>query len=389
MPTANFFTDPQTSVEQETLNKKQAILDAMSAGALKPLEAPQATGRVVGAISPIAALAKVMESYVAAKAGKNLTEEKQAFADEYRQMLADEGTKFMEESETDPKAAIRSALMSRHPLLQQMALAKLGKEKTYDNIKTLDGRFFDVSTGKPVDIGGPSYTVVQTPGGVAQVQSGSGKWDMVDKAPKVTVNNSISNKGEGKFSEGLGGKLADEVYETAVTKAKQATGNLRLAQNLEAANNRGTFSGPTANLATTLTAFADTMGLPISAEDRKKMGNSESYSAQIASRTAEMLIAGGGVGRSFSDADRQEFVRQFPQLINSPEGRQQIISLIRQSANEDLAQAESVRKQVGNQFPELGRILSTIPQSGYNYPGVQPTTKPSHAPTVSNWPGRR
>jgi hypothetical protein len=118
--------------------------------------------------------------------------------------------------------------------------------------------------------------------------------------------------------------------------------------------------------------------------DSSKIGRSEQYNAILAGQIAKYLTAGAGVGRSLTDADRAALEKQYPALILSPEGRRQIIGLMRQEAARDLAVGQQMQDQLEGSYPELARITkmtsmrNPIPTAtGVNNQGVSPTPPPA------------
>ena len=178
----------------------------------------------------------------------------------------------------------------------------------------------------------------------------------LDNAPKVNVTNTI-NTGDNALMNKLGESTAD-LINAARTGKQQAQQMMFTADRLEKLNKEGVFSGPTANIATTLGAFAQTLGVPV---DQEKLGRSEQYNAILAQQVAKVLMAGSGVGRSMTDEDRKRFEQQFPQLISTPQGRQQVIEMLRNSAAQDMQYANQVEANLRKNYPEAARLWDVAP----------------------------
>ena len=196
---------------------------------------------------------------------------------------------------------------------------------------------------------------LKTIGGDLYQTSATG-YKKLDNAPKVTVHNAV-NMGDNALMKKLGESTA-ELINNARTGKQQAQQMQFTANRLEELNNKGVFSGPTANVATTIGAFAQTLGVPV---DRSKLGRSEEYNAILAQQVAKVLTAGNGVGRSMTDEDRKRFEQQFPQLVSTPQGRRQIIGMLRNSASQDMRYANQVEANLRKNYPEAARLWDVAP----------------------------
>lgn len=234
--------------------------------------------------------------------------------------------------------------------------------------------FKSVAPGEVLlDSGGRVFTPKGEPGwgtttigGDLYQQSATGL-KKLDNAPKVTVNTNVVNKGEESFLKQFGEQAAKQLSEVQVNKAN-AQKMLTVADRLESLNKAGTFIGPTANAATAVGQFASALGVPV---DGKKLANSQEYAAVLGRQVAQILTAGSGVGRSMTDADREAFMSQFPQLVNTPEGRQRIIGMLRDSARQDIQYADKVHQNLQTTYPEAARLFGILPTSQL-FPGAQP-----------------
>jgi hypothetical protein len=196
-----------------------------------------------------------------------------------------------------------------------------------------------------------------------------GKVYKLDQSPRTTIHN-IVNTGDDAFMKKLGGDTAEMV--TEARKGKQASqGMLVTAQRLSDLDKRGVFSGPTANMATAVSAYADALGLPV---DQNKLSNSQQYVAELGAQVAKVLTAGAGVGRSMTDADRQAFMSQFPQLISTQQGRSQIIQLIQQEAAYRSQYSDKIANNLRANYPEAYKLFNVAPTDAA-YP-VNPTPTP-------------
>lgn len=402
MPTYDFET------EADALKRKQAIADAMQQNALRPMDLPQQPGVKVSGLN---VLAKLLEGYVAGKTSEGVKSERTALAHRYGDELRSgmeqyyktsqgyatpsmamqpgaDGTPQMIKVPGDRKKAIFDALASNHPVLRDLAMQQLKEEgknqltpkdllsiatpesvlantanpaswKPKRELKAIaPGEVLLDSSGNFATPGNPSGQQpfdLKTIGGDLYQTSATG-YKKLDNAPKVTVHNAV-NMGDNALMKKLGESTA-ELINTARTGKQQAQQMQFTANRLEELNNKGVFSGPTANVATTIGAFAQTLGVPV---DQNKLGRSEEYNAILAQQVAKVLTAGNGVGRSMTDEDRKRFEQQFPQLVSTPQGRQQIIGMLRNSASQDLQYANQVEANLRKSYPEAARLWDVAP----------------------------
>ena len=402
MPTYDFET------EADAIKRKQAIADALQQSALAPMQMPQQPGVKLSGVN---VLAKLLEGYVAGKKSDEAKSERAALSQRYGDELKsgmeqyyktmqgyetpsmalapnEDGTPQMVKVPGDRKKAIFDALASNHPVLRDLAMQQL-KEEGKNQLTPKD--LLTISTPESVlaSINNPgawkpkrelkavapgevlldssgNFATPGNPGGTPPWQTTKIAGDLyqqsatglkkLDNAPKVTVHNAV-NMGDNALMKKLGESTA-ELINTARTGKQQAQQMMFTAQRLEELNGKGVFSGPTANVATTLGAFAQTLGVPV---DQNKLGRSEEYNAILAQQVAKVLTAGNGVGRSMTDEDRKRFEQQFPQLVSTPQGRQQIIGMLRNSAAQDLQYANQVEANLRKNYPEAARLWDVAP----------------------------
>lgn len=205
-----------------------------------------------------------------------------------------------------------------------------------------------------------------------------------DNSPRITITpvTNVINKGEETFMKQFGEQTAKQIGDVQVAKAN-AQRMLTTADRLESLNKAGTFSGPTANIATSIGQFANALGVPV---DQKKLSNSQEYAAVLGKQVAQVLTAGSGVGRSMTDADREAFMSQFPTLINSPEGRQRIIGMLRDSARQDVEYANQVHKNLTATYPEAARLFNVLPSTqGFPAPNPAASQAPGKVMTLDEY----
>lgn len=402
MPTYDFET------EADAIKRKQAIADALQQSALAPMQMPSQPGVKLSGVN---VLAKLLEAYVAGKKSDEAKADRAALSQRYGDELKsgmeqyyktmqgyetpslalapnEDGSPQMVKVPGDRKKAIFDALASNHPVLRDLAMSQLKEEgknqltpKDLLSIATPEsvlantanpaawkpkrelkafapGEVLLDSSGNYATPGNPSGQRpfdLKTIGGDLYQTSATG-YKKLDNAPKVTVHNAV-NMGDNALMKKLGESTAELINSARIGK-QQAQQMQFTANRLEELNAKGVFSGPTANVATTLGAFAQTLGVPV---DQNKLGRSEEYNAILAQQVAKVLTAGNGVGRSMTDEDRKRFEQQFPQLVSTPQGRQQIIGMLRNSAAQDLQYANQVEANLRKNYPEAARLWDVAP----------------------------
>lgn len=409
-------------VEAASIERRQKMLDALMQASQAPAEMPQPGGK----LSPYSILAKIIQGVNARHEGQRLEVDKRDLANRYRSDLQEGMANFVNTRDGidemrpsmvlkpnedgslqqvpvrvkgDPKRAMLEAIASNHPVLQKlgMSLATAKPERDpgaltakdalahFDpqsvalnpadpskwarkkDIRASGDQFVDLTEGKPQHLGGRTFSDPLRMEGVGLVQGDnwSGKLDVIDKAPKtnISVDAKTVNSGETSFMKKIGEDSAAMVSDAR--KAKQmGEQTLGLASKLEQLEKGGLFSGPTANFANSLSAIAQTAGIPV---DTQKLANSQEYQAAIAAQVAKILTAGAGIGRSMSEGDRVEYMKQFPQLINTPQGRASIIAGLKDGARKDIDYAERVQENISKRYPEAGNLFEVAP-SAIGYP---------------------
>lgn len=227
-----------------------------------------------------------------------------------------------------------------------------------------EGQLVDPTTGKLIADVRPQWET-RTIGGdlYQQEKREGGKMLKLDNAPKVstTVNNStnVINKGETKFAETLGKDTAEE-FKLARQDAQAAYKQRQFVGQMQELEKQGIFSGPTANVATTLNAVGQTLGLPV---DGQKLANSQAYQQQFAAQVANVLTSGGGIGRSMTDADRKAFEQSLPTMLMNPQGRQQVYRMLEADSAARIGRAQSFQQQLlqNPQYKDAAGMLTMNP----------------------------
>ena len=112
----------------------------------------------------------------------------------------------------NPREAVIGALSSRHPELQALGQADLGRmgPKQLDPrfIKEYEGQFFDLSSGRPVPLGGAQFGETKTIDGDLYQVGPNGQLRKLDNAPKISVNNLPAGAGQTEYEKAVGKAIA-------------------------------------------------------------------------------------------------------------------------------------------------------------------------------------
>lgn len=247
---------------------------------------------------------------------------------------------------------------------------------------TAGGRLYDPYKGEKAGYIGDKFGPTQNVNGEAvQFEGDSGKAHQVANRPsQVRVNANTINKGETEFSKELGKDVAGQ-FKTVRAAAEQGYKTLSTVEQLRELDSKGVFQGPTANLALVLGQFGNTIGLPV---DQAKLANSEAYQRQFSKEIAQVLMQGGGVGRSMTDEDRKRFEASLPSMLQSPQGRAQIYGQLELESKRSISRATSFQKQLESnpQYRDSAGMLTMNPID------AQPSgmTLPPQAPAMPGQP---
>lgn len=433
---AGFEQQDDFVTQEEGLSRRRKLLDAMMQ---KNLNTP-ITGR--GAAPVGQALLQVLASYIGSKneeklqteaaeisgkRGADLQTKLSSYMDQRQGrpgdvmsdqdaanlMQNDVAPTLAEPVKANPREAVIKAMASKHPELQaigkmDLAAQLAGQKKSFDDKVMPDGtivRVTDDGTVKPLgnfakkpDQWSEPFLMKGTDGKPLMVKRNltTNEVDVVDKAPKVTANASanaktVSGEGESEFAKALGKDVAGE-FKLARQNAQNAYKAQSFVNQMQKLEESGIFTGPTANVATTLGAVAQTLGIPV---DEKKLANSQAFQQQFAAQVANVLTSGGGIGRSMTDADRKAFEASLPTMIMTPEGRARVYQMIQGQAEQDIQRAKSFQEQlISNPAYQGSAGLLTInpvdsapigASGGVVPPGAAPVQVPGAKPRVTNW----
>lgn len=389
------------TTSQQSLARKRAVLDALGQQALQQ-RGPQFHGPHYVGPGLADAAARLATAYMVSKGQGDIDNEQTALTQQYNTGLKGALTNY-EDTRQNPvnarRAAVEAVASGYQPLYdigmndlkqQQKQQDPFDVSKTFayadpesipnivnqgisgfkpkrDISKVGTGEtLFDPTTGQVVQLQGPTPKQVELKGDLYEPNVSTGSFRKLDNSPNVRVGVNVKQTGEDAFSKEFGTQKAKDVIEAGRQK-QQAQQTLTAVSRLEALNKQGVFSGPTANLATTLGQFANAIGVPV---DKGKLGRSEEYNSVLSNQIGRFLLD-SNLGRTLTDADRTAIQQNFAQLVNTPEGRQRIIGLMRDNARQSIEYSSSIEKNLKKAFPEVGRLVDVAPTS-FSYPEANP-----------------
>lgn len=202
-----------------------------------------------------------------------------------------------------------------------------------------------------------------------QKDSGTGKIDQLNKAPRTTVSvggPQIPLEGETMFSKTIGTGRGKNFLE-AETNAQTANRTLGSVAQLRALEAKGISSGKFSKTGGAITEVANALGVPV---DVNKLANTQGYDQQVAKQVASVLTQGGGVGRSMTDADREAFLASLPSRLLTPEGRQQVYSQMERDAKSDISHYQGLQKTL-RENPAYRDSVGMLTVDPVGTPGAQ------------------
>ena len=251
-----------------------------------------------------------------------------------------------------------------------------------------DGR---AKFGDPFVIGGDLY----------QNDTGSGRIYKLDNAPKVTVGPTTVTNAGSKAGMSQWAELAAKTVKELTDGARASARTLTALNNVENSAESGVINGPLAGFGIFLGQLANSAGMRV---DGAKLANSETFNSEVIRLWAEMMQANGGA-RGLVKEESEKMAASLPTLAQTPEGRRQIIRILRMKAQQDI----EVAQQAGQEFARalqtedpatftFGLSGTMLPQPAMNpRPGVpgmlgagngvgpMPAGQGLRAPEVRNW----
>ena len=432
--------DPQ--VASQELQRRRMLLQQMQQQNMQsPIQGQQGLAQLA---------AKLATAWMLSRNEKELGGQERQYAGEYQNALSNEMSQYMDrmqgqsavkqfgatpEAEStqvavaiahDPRGAVTAAMLSRCPERQKMGAAwltgltketmapkdflglsgfdaksrilaalsgsptDLSPEKKYT---PLEGRLFETSgdapavvtdarmTYKPPErIGGDLYQGEDRPGG---------KLLKLDNAPKVSVGVTPTTivAGSKAGMEAWAKKAAEAVDELSM----QARGSVKMLgqlNQLEKLTQSGTLQGPTAAPGMWLGQLSQAAGFRTKPEDLAKLQNSETFGNTATNMWLEMMNAAGG-SRGLVALESQKISDNLVSLVQTPQGRMQIIAHMRKVAEQNIRDAQQAQKEFGAALQSEDTSKFTFGLGAAQLPNTAPLpasdAAPGAKPIVKNW----
>jgi hypothetical protein len=303
----------------------------------------------------------------------------------------DENIQLQDEVKANPRQAVIRAMTSQLPEMQNLgktAFSQLGKQEKPEFVQGHDGTLIELPA---------------TRGGTPRVAGNYGKPEKVEKAdsfgPLEVVGRDAKgnpiqgqkNLKTGKFEYAPGGagqtihvnattaaqkqglnewsKIAAETVKDLTATARSSVKMLGQLAQVEKLSDSGTFNGPTANGAIWLGQLAKAAGVPVSADTSARLQNSETFGNTAADLWLQSMNANGG-SRGLVKEESERIAANLPALLQTPQGRKQIVAVMRQAAQQNIEDAQRSNIEYANalqtQDPSkftFGMINTTLPNT--------------------------
>ncbi len=428
---STFSLPPNLMAQQSGIDRKRAIAQALMQSGMTPQQGQMVGGHYVGP-GLGGAIAQLAQTFGGMAMNNRLDKQQAELGQAYNTQLSEGLDKFLRTREgapgqtmndqqaadlmqndvapqlaepvkADPRRAVLEAMTSGLPPLQQIGQMELqamlrGNGRDPSMIKEAGGQFFDLSSGKPVLLGGAEYGPTETIGGDLYQRGPGGKLIKLDNATKVstTVNNNPTQAGLKKYQEAVGEALAPGGKSR--TSAEQANEGLTASVEALQAINDGARMGIAQPAMQVVRKLGAELGIA-----NADTAPTEALSAALKQSIFKEL---GGFGAQVSNSDR-DFVRDFSgDLTTDPFALKRMLA-IRIAAqikkvNAHNKQAQAFGRTVEDpgfeglaglplniQIPddEVAAMVDNVLMGKPTTAGMkQPTARPSlKAPTVRNW----
>lgn len=244
----------------------------------------------------------------------------------------------------------------------------------------IDGRLVTSREGEGTGVAGdfrPSYGPVGPVGRDAQgrpimgqTEGTTGKAHFAPAGTNISVSatNQAQKEGLGEWSK-LAAKTVGELSEAARASNKM----LSQLNQVEALGKAGTFTGPGANLGVWMGQLLRAGGVPLDKTTQAKLQNSETFGNTAADLWLASMNANGG-SRGLVKEESERIAANLPSLVQTPAGRQQIISVMRQAAQQQIEDAQSAQM-------EYSKALRTQDPGAFTF-GLGATQLPNTQPNL-------
>ena len=223
-------------------------------------------------------------------------------------------------------------------------------------------------TGDPFELAKPSKAAdmpsdVQSYQYYVQQETASGRpaktfeqWKAGQKSPPVSI--SLGDKGS---------QLGQEFYLKKIdTLSGPATNANRIVNQvaaMEDATKKGTFTGALAPNAIGAAQFLSSFGIDVKPDT---LANSRAFQAASNQLVLDFMAANGGA-RGFTEKETAILQDAFPKIVDSPQARTQIASLLRRRAKQDVTDYNRAVETFRKAYPNSVIPYETIPDADARY----------------------
>jgi hypothetical protein len=357
------------------------------------------------------AIGSWLDKRKADSAAPDLVSAESAYRQRYQQQLGQESSQYLDdmqgrpgdpvpadgvgpmrpEQAANPRQAVINAMTSQLPEMQGLgkaAFSQLGKQEKPEFIQAQDGSVLELprlSGGTPRVAG--KFNKPEAPKdkfGPIEVVGTDAQGRPIQGQRNLTTGkiDPIGNSGQ---TINIGGPVQQAQKQGFEAWAKEAVGTVKELSGLarssvkmlsqlnqvEKLSDAGTFSGPTAGTAVWLGQLAKAGGVSISGDTLKRLQNSETFGNTAAELWLQTMNANGG-SRGLVKEESERIAANLPALVQTPEGRKQIIAVMRQAAQQNIKDAQESNSQ-------LSRALQSQDPSAFTF-GLSSTMLPNTTP---------
>lgn len=389
-PQNQFVTFTPYDQQMAELQRRQRMAELMQQQAVQPLETPQSGGRMIAKVSPVAGLAKLLQSYMAGKELRDIEKQRGTAEEAGRKeaidwldslqrgkpMTSDQAleasmsqapTSFIPQQYTPQERAtqIQKAAFSGNPNLRMAAQLAASQKAPTAPIKDIDvEKFTPESIGafqsdftrsgapnysllKPVDQKAAAIPSEIQEYNFAKQQGYTGSfldWQKELRRAGASSTNLNIDTGAGKE---LVGHFATELGKRH-EKATSAQGVLDQVNRLENLTRSGTYTGALAPKAVGAAQFLQSFGVNVNPQ---VLSDSRAFQAASNNLVLDFMGANGGA-RGFTEKETAILTDAFPKLVDSPDARFKIAAVLRDKAARDIQNYNTQLSEFKQAYPK-------------------------------------
>lgn len=325
--TDRYNTELKTALEQynTTRNGREAVMYPGSAGEPNPASAPMVEGIPAQPGDPRKAAIEAIVS---------------SFAPLREVGMAD--LKASQKEGLTPKDLLPYVNPASIPQLLTNGLSGFQPK---NDLGEVGGTIYDKNTRNVVTLNGPKPELVTQNGDLYESSPSTNSLRKLDNAPKITIGGTkvAVNAGQKKGSEAYFNHAASQV-DALGKQANSSQSLLATLDSLEQLHKAGINSNITTGMATAMQNLGQSLGVKV---DANRLGNTETYNALITDLWQRAVSQYGG-NRGVTKEEAEEIKKLTPLASSSPQAREQLFRLYRNSA----ARTIGAYKQANKSFAE-------------------------------------